>query len=293
VRDARTKQLLKNLTYRAVGEVGRHVRKRDGTLRVLMYHKVNALAGNTVTVPPSLFDEQMSFLSEQGFAVVSLADVVAYYVHGVALPAPAVLITFDDGYRDNLEQALPILERYHFPAVVFVPLDFVGEDRPLPHDVRLAGRGIRNPTLDWDGLMELERRGVRVESHGLSHRPLASLALDEARNEIVASKRCLEERLGRNVSAFAFVKGSQAHFRPEHATLLREAGYDLGFTSVTGANGPSTSRFTLRRYNVEPYPLRTFELVLAGACDALALKDTALGTRARKLLNAALGTSTK
>jgi peptidoglycan/xylan/chitin deacetylase (PgdA/CDA1 family) len=293
VRDDHTKQALKNLTYRTVGELARHLPRRDGTLRVLMYHKVNARAGNTVTVPPTLFGEQMAFLREQGFAVVGLDEVVAHYVHGTVLPARAVLITFDDGYRDNLEQALPILERHGFAAVVFVPLDFVGEGRPLPHDLRLAGRGIHNPTLDWNGLLELERRGVRVESHGLSHRPLASLALEEARAEVVVSKRRLEERLGRSVSAFAFVKGSQAHFRSEHVALIRNAGYDLGFTSVTGANDPSTSRFTLRRYNVEPYPLRTFELVLAGACDALALKDTALGTRARELLNAALGTSTR
>jgi hypothetical protein len=95
------------------------------------------------------------------------------------------------------------------------------------------------------------------------------------------------------VSAFAYVKGSEAHYRPIHLSLVRQAGYELGFTSVSGANGPSSDRFRLRRYNVEPYPARTFELVLRGACDLIGIKDTVAGTHARRLFNAALGTSTK
>jgi hypothetical protein len=74
---------------------------------------------------------------------------------------------------------------------------------------------------------------------------------------------------------------------------VRQAGYELGFTSVSGANGPRSDRFRLRRYNVEPYPARTFELVLRGACDLIAVKDTVAGTYARRAFNAALGTSSK
>jgi hypothetical protein len=95
------------------------------------------------------------------------------------------------------------------------------------------------------------------------------------------------------VHAFAYVKGSEAHYRPVHLSLLRQAGYDLAFTSVSGANGPRTDPLQLHRYNVEPYPTRTFELVLSGACDLIALKDTVAGTHARRWFNAALGTSTK
>ena len=70
------------------------------------------------------------------------------------------------------------------------------------------------------------------------------------------------------------MKGSLADYRPEHASLVQQAGYKLAFTSVSGANAPRRDRFRLRRYNVEPYPARTFELVLAGACDLIAVKDT-------------------
>lgn len=292
-----TKQLLKNSVYRALGETANAlVAQENGaerTLRVLMYHKVNPLADNPVTVPPSLFDEQLAQLGELGYTVVSLDDVISHYDGGTQLPERAVLITFDDGYRDNLEHALPALERYGYPAVLFVPIAYVGESLPLPHEERLLAQGIRNPTLDWVELAELDRRGISVQSHGISHRPLAELEVEDSAREIVLSKLRLEERLGRPVRAFAYVKGSEAHFKPVHPSLLQQAGYEIGFTAVTGANGPRADRFRLRRYNIEPYSTRTFELVLAGACDLIAVKDTVAGTHARRAFNAVLGTSTR
>ena len=93
--------------------------------------------------------------------------------------------------------------------------------------------------------------------------------------------------------AYAYVKGSEAHFHPVHESILKQSGYEIAFTSISRSNGPHTNPFRLGRYNVEPYPSRTFELVLAGACDLIALKDTVAGTHARRLFNQALGTSTR
>ncbi len=290
------KQAVKNGVYRALGETATGLRAVNGdgrTLRVLMYHKVNDVEGNRMSMPTSLFDEQMAQLHELGYTVVDLDAVLAHYADGASLPPSSVLITFDDGYRDNLEHAAPILQRYGYPAVQFVPLGYIGDPLPLPHEEALATRGILNRTVDWDELGELERAGVRIESHGISHRPLADLELDEAAREIVVSKLRLEERLGRPVRAFSYVKGSEAHYKPVHLSLVRQAGYDVAFTSISGANSPATDPLQLHRYNVEPYSSRTFELVLAGACDLIGIKDTVTGTHARRLFNAALGTSSK
>jgi peptidoglycan/xylan/chitin deacetylase (PgdA/CDA1 family) len=290
------KQAVKNGVYRALGETATGLRAVNGdarTLRVLMYHKVNDVEGNRMSMPTSLFDEQMAQLNELGYSVVDLDAVLAHYADGAPLPDASVLITFDDGYRDNLEHAAPILMKYGYPAVQFVPLGYIGDPLPLPHEEALATRGILNRTVDWDELGELERAGVRIESHGISHRPLADLELDEAAREIVVSKLRLEERLGRPVRAFSYVKGSEAHYKPVHLSLVRQAGYDVAFTSISGANSPATDPLQLHRYNVEPYSPRTFELVLAGACDLIAIKDTVTGTHARRLFNAALGTSSK
>jgi peptidoglycan/xylan/chitin deacetylase (PgdA/CDA1 family) len=294
---ARVKQLLKNGVYRTIGETAAGVGAVDGehnrTLRVLMYHKVNDVPENPTTVPTGVFDEQMGMLRDLGYRPVDLDAVLAHYVERKPLPEGAVLITFDDGYRDNLKNALPILQRYGYPAVLFVPIGYLSSALPLPHEEPLAARGVLNRTLDWEELADLEREGIRIESHGIGHRPLADLEVDEAAREIVLSKLRLEERLGRPVRAFAYVKGSEAHYRLVHLSLLKQAGYDVAFTSVSGANGPDSDPLQLHRYNAEPYPPRTFELVLSGACDLIALKDTVAGTHARRLFNAALGTSTK
>jgi len=297
VRAERAKQLLKNGVYRTIGETTATLAPRNGDgerrLRVLMYHKVNDLPGNPLSVPVGVFEDQMAQLRDLGYTVVGLDDVLAHYADGAELPPRPVLITFDDGYRDNLDHAAPVLERHGYPAVLFAPIAYLDDALPLPHEERLAARGVVNSTLDWGELAELEAAGIRIESHGISHRPLADLALDEAAREIVLSKLRLEDRLGRPVRSFAYVKGSEAHYKPVHLSLLRQAGYDVAFTSVSGANDSSTDPLRLHRYNVEPYPARTFELVLAGACDLIGWKDTVAGTHARRLLNAALGTSSK
>jgi peptidoglycan/xylan/chitin deacetylase (PgdA/CDA1 family) len=281
------KQVLKNSVYRAIGEtangIGAGIRTGSGdgrTLRVLMYHKVNDLPNNRMSMPVSIFDEQMTQLREFGYVVVDLEAVLAHYADGKPLPEGAVLITFDDGYRDNLENAAPILNKHGYAAVQFVPLAYVGDRQPLPHEERLAAHGVLNPTVDWEELSELEKLGVRIE-------------LDEAAREIAISKLRLEDRLGRPVRAFSYVKGSEAHYKQVHLSLVRQAGYDVAFTAVSGANTPQSDPLQLRRYNVEPYSRRTFELVLAGACDLIAVKDTVTGTRARRVFNAALGTSSK
>ena len=134
MRADRAKQLLKNGVYRAIGETVSGVGVLDGeeerTLRVLMYHKVNDLWPNPTTVPTALFAEQMALLGELGYVPVSLDAVRDHYLHGAPLPPGAVLITFDDGYRDNLENAVPVLQQHGYPAVVFVPIAFL-DDSPL------------------------------------------------------------------------------------------------------------------------------------------------------------------
>ena len=159
------KQLLKNGVYRTIGEAttgaGVVNGADDRALCVLMYHKVNDTPANSVTVPVTLFDEQMAQLRELGYTAVSLDDVLAYYVDGVPLPPRAVLITFDDAYRDNLENAVPILVEHGYPAVLFAPIGYLDGSRPLPHDEHLGDARRPQPH-------------AALERPGASSRPRAS-----------------------------------------------------------------------------------------------------------------------
>ncbi len=145
MRPDRAKQLLKNGLYRTIGETATTIGAVDGdsdrALRVLMYHKVNDRPENPISVPIGLFDEQMAVLRELGYQVVSLDDVLDHVAGITPLPPGAVLITFDDGYRDILENALPVLRRHGYPAVIFVPIGYLDDARPLPHEEHLVGDG--------------------------------------------------------------------------------------------------------------------------------------------------------
>ena len=167
----RALQLAKNGLYRVTGEAVSGVAGRDDgadrTLRVLMYHKVNDLSPNPITVPTAVFAQQMELLGELGYVVVSLDDVLDHYLEGTPLSERAVLITFDDGYRDNLENALPILQRHRYPAVLFVPIGFLESDRPLPHEEALRVLGVVKswaPARSCGLVFRMDRTGRVVES---------------------------------------------------------------------------------------------------------------------------------
>src|SRR6185503_14070840 len=115
------KQLVKNALYRTIGESSTALRitpNGERTLRVLMYHKVNDIPENPTTVPVGRFDEQLAQARELGYQVVDLEAVLDHYTLGKPLPSKALLISFDDGYRDTLENALPVLQKYGYPAVI-------------------------------------------------------------------------------------------------------------------------------------------------------------------------------
>src|SRR5580765_8930303 len=131
------KQLLKNSVYRSLGEAASGIGAVNGddrSLRVLMYHKVNDVPNNRMSMPVTLFDEQMAQLRELGYTAVDLDAVLGHYIDGAPLPDGAVLITFDDGYRDNLENAAPVLYKHGYPAVQFVPIAYVSDRQTLTHE---------------------------------------------------------------------------------------------------------------------------------------------------------------
>src|SRR5437773_1426599 len=179
----RLMQRVKNTAYLGLGITGqltlhgarrRYQGKETHLLRVLMYHKVSPQADNPPCVPPSLFREQMEHLRTWANPV-GIDDYLAARRGERPLPPRAVLVTFDDGYRDTLEHAAPILHALRIPAVLFVPTSYIGDRRPLPHDEGLARTGVDNPTLDWDEVRALLDYGFEIGSHGESHQVFSSL----------------------------------------------------------------------------------------------------------------------
>ena len=228
--------------------------------------------------------------------VVDLDAVLDHYVDGAPLPRRRVLITFDDGYRDNLENAAAGAAAARLSGGASSSRSATSTTRtPLPHEEHLAEPRRPQPDARLGAISPSSTRGgVRVESHGIGHRPLAELEVDEAAREIALSKLRLEERLGRPVRAFAYVKGSEAHYRPVHLSLLKQAGYEVAFTSISGANGPADRPAPARTATTSSRTRRARSSSCSPArATSSRVKDTVAGTHARRLFNAALGTSTR
>ena len=190
------KQFVKNALYRTIGETSTALRlgHDDGPrLSILMYHKVNDLPDNPTTVPIAVFDEQLERLAELGYNVVDLEAVLDHYTVGTPLPEKAVLITFDDGYRDVLDNALPVLQRHGYPAVIFIPVAYMEDDTPLPHETHLVERGMRNPTLDWDLMRELDASGVVLDDLQARQRVAVPSAWLKSRRACVPATVSLSE----------------------------------------------------------------------------------------------------
>jgi peptidoglycan/xylan/chitin deacetylase (PgdA/CDA1 family) len=169
------------------------------------------------------FVRQLRFLENHQWTAIDLAAFLRGLDEPESLPRKAALLTFDDGYRSTRRIALPWLRRFGYPAVLFMSTRFIGRTNSFD-----LGNEPRETMCDWDDLRELERWGISVQSHGVSHRAFSSLDAAEQEQELLRSKRVLERGLGKPVEVFAFpygADGRSAAQRRELRRTLERAGY--------------------------------------------------------------------
>ena len=185
---------------------------------VLMYHSISD-SGWFFAVPPKEFERQIRYIKEKANPV-RLSDVVDFLDGKKELPPRAVAVTFDDGYRDFRENALPILQKYNVPAILFVCAG-EADSKELGNDSQL---------LTSEEIAKLSRDPlVTIGSHGMTHRKLARQSIQDAENEIALSRVLLEKTIGKAVDFFAYPKGS---FNPAVAVAVKNSGYRVAFGTL-------------------------------------------------------------
>jgi peptidoglycan/xylan/chitin deacetylase (PgdA/CDA1 family) len=200
------------------------------TRAILMYHEVGGRLGPS----RGLFIRQIADLSDR-FRVVLLRDLP----EALQLPGNVACVTFDDGYRDTIEQVVPVLDEAGVPATFFLPFGYLGKEFAMSDGDRRI--------VDLDRVKELVAAGHEVGSHTITHPKLTSIGVREAVGEIAGSKSALEEELGTAVKTFAYPKGDHDE-RVE--SMVREAGYRLAVTVREGLVGSPVDLFTLPRVAV-------------------------------------------
>ncbi len=233
------------------------------SLRILMYHRVARLgAYDQLTVTPERFEQQIAALASR-WRPIGLPAAVDQLEAGTPA-ANAVAVTFDDGYRDNLVHALPVLRRHRVPATIFVTARF--GDGTLRHP-RYAGEPGRLH-LDWDEIAALASEpGITIGSHSLTHPHLTRLDDAAVDAEIAGSRTEIAERIGRTVDFFCYPSGDLGD---RERRRVAAAGYRAAVSVRPGGNRDLRDRFGLRRTEVtDRDDARALELKLVGAYDAV------------------------
>jgi peptidoglycan/xylan/chitin deacetylase (PgdA/CDA1 family) len=200
-----------------------HPPGRSIDVPVLMYHRVGNLptdptpTSTKLTVQPRVFAAQMTWLARHGFHAITIQQLYDALERRKRLPSRPVVITFDDGYRDVLFNAAPVLHRLAMPAAAFIITD-----RPDGPDTSF---------LTWPQIRALERFGFTIGSHTVHHPRLTDIADTQATRELTQSRATLEAHLGVPVPWFAYPDGAE---NASVVELVQQAGYRLAFTTQTG-----------------------------------------------------------
>ncbi|MHB1405213.1 MAG: polysaccharide deacetylase family protein [Desulfitobacteriaceae bacterium] len=184
------------------------------SIPVVYYHAVKTVPKNQLCMPPEQLEEQMKYLYDNQFQSVNLNELYDFYYGNGTLPDKPIVITFDDGYKDNYTNALPILSKYGFTATVFVTVGQDGSD-----------------FLTREEMKELLEAGWEIESHTMTHPELSKLDQEKLKWELQKSKEVLERDLGQEVKFLAYPYGD---FNDAVIKTAQEAGYLMAFTTHAG-----------------------------------------------------------
>jgi peptidoglycan/xylan/chitin deacetylase (PgdA/CDA1 family) len=222
---------------------------------ILTYHHVGPRPSRPrlkgLYLSPKLFAAHMAELAGAGFAAPPLENILA--------PSddsnPRVFLTFDDGFRDVFEHALPVLIRHRFCAIQFLISDFLGKTNLWQQRVG----DVSQPLMDAVQVREWLAAGQQIGSHTRTHPWLTRLSENAARQEIAASKKALEDTFGIPVEHFCYPYGD---WNQRVRDLVAEAGYRSACTTETGINLPGASPFELKRFTAR-YPTRNLKAIWA------------------------------
>ena len=243
------------------------------------YHRfVNSIKHPDTEITPAAFEEQMKELKEKGVSVIGMQDFLAWKRGEKAIPAKAVILTFDDGWKSQYDVGWPILKKYGYPHTMFIYTEGVR-----------GGHYGGGEAISWEQLAEMRDAGVDIQAHSETHpdlrKPYDKIAKKRLgppeyeqwlENEIGRSKRTLEEKLGIKVNCFAVPYGN---INDRVRDIAKKEGYEAVFT-VYGQrlvyNAPNNS---LGRYLIEANKPKVFSEAVnfSGATSSGAAPVTEVG----------------
>ena len=210
-------------------------------LPLLTYHSIDD-DRSILSTSPAAFRQHIQFLSSHSFRSIRLSELADLLHKKLPLPPKHVCLTFDDGYQNVYSDAFPVLEEHGFTATVFVVAGYCGRYNDWPGNLRSLKRA---PLLSWNQLKEMTRFGIECGSHTLTHPDLTRIPVRHAEEEIIQSKREIEDKTGQSVTLFAYPYGS----------------YNSGTRAIVRGHfgGACSTRLGNVRTGADPYAIRRID----------------------------------
>lgn len=244
----------------------------DMRLPILAYHSIDNLA-SSISVSPRSFCWQMEALKRWGYQGVSLSDWISSRYED---RSKVCVITFDDGYRNNYEYALPVLEGLGFTATFFIVTNAVGGADDWQKD-----DGWNRRLLSWNQIREMAECGMDFQPHGHTHRNLTMLKSEDIRSELMKSRETIEGQIGGNGDLFCYPYGGCDERVVE---IVRELSFRAAVTTRLGGNCSRNDLFKMERIGSHWFRRSDvlFRLFLEGCDSPFFLRIAHCYARARK-----------
>jgi peptidoglycan/xylan/chitin deacetylase (PgdA/CDA1 family) len=231
---------------------GRDAANHRLPVTVLFYHRVADDGDDEGTISNRAFARQIAWLSEN-VDLISLEE-AQRRIRANDNGRLAVSITFDDGYAENCQEAIPLLVQKRIPCTYFVTAGNVLSGEPFSHDL---ARGCRFPPNNAEQLRAMAAAGIEIGVHGYSHADLGEVHEErELHREVVTSGEQLQDLLGRPMRYFAFPYGQYANLNVRAFQLAHEAGYEAICSAYGGYNFPGDDAFHLQRIHADSAMIR-------------------------------------
>jgi peptidoglycan/xylan/chitin deacetylase (PgdA/CDA1 family) len=223
----------------------------DRRFVILCYHSIHPRK-RYASATPEEFRAHLEWLAKNA-EVVPLSQICGTFRSSQEVRIPRVAITFDDGYDDNYEWALPILKEFGMPATVFVTGGFVARDEDVIDRMARLLQCDRKEVqpLTVAQLREMVTEGIEIGAHTWSHPNLLRLTVDQQRAELLKSKLALEDWTGREVRSMAYPFGKKwRHFDEKTEEIARNVGYALAVSVCYRGLLETDSPYSLPRFVV-------------------------------------------
>ncbi|HEY3834478.1 MAG TPA: polysaccharide deacetylase family protein [Acidimicrobiia bacterium] len=215
------------------------------TVPILLYHSVCDNPPPRLqrwTTSPARFREHLQFLADEGYQTLTVSDYVARLRSGASPLDSVAVVTFDDGYADFADGALPALVDTATACTLYLSTAYMGATSSW------LGDGGAHPMLTWDAAADVAAAGVEIGAHAHHHLPLDELPARDARNEIIRSKCEIEQHLGRTIESFAYPHG---YHGPTVKAIVRHAGFTNACGVKNALSGAGDDEFGLARVMLE------------------------------------------